>query len=107
MADTPVWRKIPASHPALPGHFPGHPVVPGVVILSEVWDSVAAAAAHPVRCTGWPNVKFLAPLQPEEAFTVEVEFTGPEAARFTCRNAERVLAQGSVRFAAVSAGANE
>jgi 3-hydroxymyristoyl/3-hydroxydecanoyl-(acyl carrier protein) dehydratase len=104
MADTPRWRKIPASHPALPGHFPGHPVVPGVVILSEVWDSVAAAATHPVRCTGWPNVKFLAPLQPEEAFTIEVEFTSQDAARFTCRSAERGLAQGSVRFAGISGG---
>ena len=29
-------RIIHANHPTLPGHFPGAPLVPGVVILDEV-----------------------------------------------------------------------
>jgi len=31
---------IRRDHPSLPGHFPGNPVVPGVVILEEVLEAI-------------------------------------------------------------------
>lgn len=100
MADRPPWQTVPENHPALPGHFPGRPVVPGVVLLSYVRDALCSRASGNIRCTAWPSVKFLAPLHPGEAFAVEVDFNSAEAAKFSVRTAERLIAQGSVHFTA-------
>ena len=65
--------RIPADHPSLPGHFPGRPVVPGVVLLDEV--SAILAARHPGRwAAGWARIKFTHPVGPEQDVTV---YAGP------------------------------
>src|SRR3546814_9281220 len=46
------------DHPALPGHFPGRPIVPGVVILDRVLDAIEAAHG-PLGALRLPQVKFL------------------------------------------------
>lgn len=91
---------IPALHPSLPGHFPGHPVAPGVVILEEVLQ--AFTTQHPQRTiTGFPVVKFLAPVLPEQAFTIRFEPTRNGAISFSCvRDDGSVVAQGRLTTAA-------
>lgn len=62
---------INPDHAALPGHFPGNPVVPGVVLLEHLIE--ALAQAHPGRtCTGVRRMKFLRLLRAGE--TVLVSF---------------------------------
>ena len=39
---------VPSNHAALAGHFPGNPIVPGLLLLSEV---VSIASAHAVSYT--------------------------------------------------------
>lgn len=61
---------IESGHPALPGHFPGQPIVPGVVLLDHAVLRIAAAlgcAAQPARLA---SVKFLATVVPNEPVTV-------------------------------------
>lgn len=67
----PTRFRIDADHPALPGHFPGRPVVPGVVLL----DRVAAAVEREfgVSIAALPQVKFLAPLLPGQEAELHVE----------------------------------
>jgi 3-hydroxymyristoyl/3-hydroxydecanoyl-(acyl carrier protein) dehydratase len=62
---------IDADHPALPGHFPGRPVVPGVVLL----DRLAAAIERETgaRIAGLAQVKFTAPLLPGEEAELRTE----------------------------------
>ncbi|WP_017925795.1 hypothetical protein [Thioalkalivibrio sp. HL-Eb18] len=81
-------HRIPASHPSLPGHFPGQPVVPGVVILDTV-DAVARASGlGPVATLA--RAKFLAPLLPEVDFRVEIDPPGTSGLR-----AFRVIGNGA------------
>ena len=56
--------RIAATHPALPGHFPGHPVVPGVVLLDRI--AAAIERSQGTRLAKIAAVKFLAPLKPEQ-----------------------------------------
>jgi 3-hydroxyacyl-[acyl-carrier-protein] dehydratase len=90
-----VLRLISADHPSLPGHFPGAPLIPGVVILDEV-----AAALHEWRensqLSGVRSVKFRAPLRPEQPFTISLSVTSKDAGEvsFYCRAEERVIVEG-------------
>jgi 3-hydroxymyristoyl/3-hydroxydecanoyl-(acyl carrier protein) dehydratase len=86
---------IRADHPSLPGHFPGAPLVPGVVILDEVITTLAEWRENS-QLTGIRIVKFLAPLKPEQPFTVSLSVTNKDAGevRFCCRAEERVIVEG-------------
>lgn len=82
------------DHPALPGHFPGRPLVPGVVLLDHVLDAVEAAHG-PLAGLRLPQVKFLQPLLPGE--TARVELGGePPRWRFRVLRGETLLASGEV-----------
>lgn len=62
---------ISADHPCLPGHFPGQPIVPGVVVLDQVLTAIEAqhGALGPLRI---PQVKFLQPLLPQQSARIEL-----------------------------------
>ncbi len=75
---------IPHDHPSLPGHFPGRPVVPGVVLLDRVFAAIEAAHG-PLGAVGLPQVKFLRPLLPGEAARVELERPDAGAPRWRFR----------------------
>lgn len=77
-------RRVPADHPCLPGHFPGRPIVPAVLILAEV-EAVVAEAALGRRVAGIVRAKFHRPLDPDTVFVVTVR-TEAGTADFACRD---------------------
>ncbi|HJU26653.1 MAG TPA: hydroxymyristoyl-ACP dehydratase [Rhodanobacteraceae bacterium] len=93
--------RIAAAHPALPGHFPGQPVVPGVVLLERV-----AAALRDWRGdrVGKLDAKFLQPLLPDEEAVIELREEG-SGMRFSVTRADgTTLARGTLAAARHMAG---
>lgn len=85
--------NIAPDHPALAGHFPGAPVVPGVVILDAVVEAAERWRGQTLRIEGVQQVKFLAPLLPGRPARVLLEIDA-QALRFRVQDAQRLLAAG-------------
>lgn len=90
---------IATDHPAFAGHFPGRPIVPGVVLLDLAQRAIEAAAS--VRVTGVAVAKFLSPVSPGEPIELTFELAGA-GARFQLQSGERAVASG--RFAIEAPG---
>lgn len=87
------------SHPALAGHFPGHPIVPGVVILDRVVQALNEFLPLPVRITAFPQIKFIAPLAPSQTFFIDFQRKGEGLAAFTVSTAGGAIVTGTVNYA--------
>ena len=93
-----VHRTIDADHPSLLGHFPGDPVVPGVVILDEILAALTEWREDS-RLTAMRAVKFLAPLKPDQPFTICLSgaHNADGEVHFWCRVEDRVIVEGRLQ----------
>ncbi len=87
---------VSPTHSALPGHFPGHPLVPGVVMLEQV--AMALRAWRGERLVRVAEVKFAAPLLPGESAELTLSEAGSRV-RFEIRRGGELLARGMVEGA--------
>jgi 3-hydroxymyristoyl/3-hydroxydecanoyl-(acyl carrier protein) dehydratase len=90
--------RIDASHPSLPGHFPGHPVVPGVVLLDHVQQAAQRWLGKPLRLQALPQAKFLAPLLPGQQAQIQLSLQDRQL-RFSIVRDHSTIAQGIMQIA--------
>lgn len=83
--------RIDASHPALAGHFPGVPVVPGVVLLERV---AAAWKAWRGGSVGELDARFNHPLRPDEDAAIELSGDASRIRFVVVRSDGTMIAQG-------------
>ncbi|MBC8636655.1 AMP-binding protein [Caballeronia sp. EK] len=87
---------VPPEHPALAGHFPGRPIVPGVVLLDHALDAIGSALGKNFGACRIESAKFLSPAAPGEALDITYETSASGAIRFTIRAGVRAVASGAV-----------
>ena len=95
---------IAPDHPAFAGHFPGAPIVPGVVLL----DAAVHAAMQTLRparsgkgetssvVCQVSSVKFLSPVGPGETLKISCAGTASGNVRFDILSAGRKVATGTL-----------
>jgi len=94
MADThQASFVVAADHPALPGHFPGTPVVPGVVVLDHVLEAAESWQRGGLHARGLKQVKFHSPLLPDQHADVFLEL-GTGTLTFRVTRDDQPVAQG-------------
>jgi 3-hydroxyacyl-[acyl-carrier-protein] dehydratase len=91
-----ITLRIDPDHPAFAGHFPGRPIVPGVVLLDAAVHALGEML-HP-GATGSVQVtsaKFLSPVGPGETVTISLA-TSATGARFEISSEGRKVATGTL-----------
>jgi acyl-coenzyme A synthetase/AMP-(fatty) acid ligase len=70
-ATLPLLLQIPLDHPSFSGHFPGAPILPGVVTLDLTVRAIEGATGWSLLPGQFSAVKFLAPVMPGMTLSVE------------------------------------
>jgi len=92
-----IERELQPDHPASRGHFPGNPVIPGAVILSETLQAIEAslgAGLAPFRIT---SAKFLHPARPGSRLVIEYSRAASGEIGFTSRIHGRPVLTGRLQ----------
>jgi 3-hydroxyacyl-[acyl-carrier-protein] dehydratase len=86
--------RIAADHPAYSGHFPGMPVLPGVVLLDATLHALEQAGKGPSGHWEVNRAKFQSAVRPGETLTLQHETLPNGSVRFAIRTADRSVAIG-------------
>jgi 3-hydroxymyristoyl/3-hydroxydecanoyl-(acyl carrier protein) dehydratase len=86
--------NVAPDHPALAGHFPGYPVLPAVVLLTEILAEIETFTGEPPQRWTIVSAKFQAPVRPGEPLELSHAPTSSGGIRFDVRAASGVVASG-------------
>lgn len=104
MTESGLPLLIPTDHPAYVGHFPGQPILPGVVLLDQALHAVASREGLPLAFTTISWAKFPSPVKAGEALHLNYAATAEANFRFEVLAGERLVAIGVLAFATTGLG---
>jgi len=93
---------ITTEHPSLEGHFPGNPIVPGVVILDELMSIILNENVD-YKIAGFSSVKFLEPLLANQEVSVKLSGNHSNSSKelkikFSLYHDGTLITQGEVKL---------
>lgn len=77
--------ELNAAHKIFEGHFPQHPVVPGVCMMQMVKEVVESVIGKETNLSKADNIKFLTMIDPREnkLLQLDYKFTIPEEGKIS------------------------
>ena len=90
--------RVPTESGWFDGHFPGHPVLPGIAQLAMVFDVIQGALGVPARVLEVSRVRFKQMIRPEDRLTVSAEPRPgrPGTYAFRITKGEEVVCSGTM-----------
>ncbi|HSY75106.1 MAG TPA: bifunctional UDP-3-O-[3-hydroxymyristoyl] N-acetylglucosamine deacetylase/3-hydroxyacyl-ACP dehydratase [Dongiaceae bacterium] len=104
-----AFKNITHNEPYFPGHFPGHPIMPGVLQLEAIAQTAGILMLRQAENAGQiayfmaaENVKWRKPVLPGDVLTIEVEMTKMRSklgkAKGICKVGGEVVSEADVTF---------
>jgi hypothetical protein len=90
------WQEVSAAHPALPFHFPGDPLVPGVWLLALVENATRERFGARLCVCGVPDARFRRVLRPAEAFCITLDRVAAGRIKFSVDAANACIVDGTL-----------
>jgi len=91
-----IERVFQPDHPASQGHFPGDPIIPGAVLLSETLMAIEASTGASLVPFQITSAKFLHPTRPGDRVLIEFSRTARGEVTFTCAVGGRPVLTGQI-----------
>ena len=90
----PCTFSVPGTFSGYRGHFPGNPILPGIVQLSFIRRLAERRLGIPLRLAGVRRIKYLRLITPDLPVTLNLELTPGETEGAWAANASFVNADG-------------
>jgi len=98
-----VTLCVPRDHPALVGHFPGRPLVPGVLLVDAIVRKIQLTNdVGPLSLV--TNAKFLRPILGDVNLSITLRCLTPGRFAYVAKSGDEVMASGTLEFGEHPAG---
>jgi 3-hydroxymyristoyl/3-hydroxydecanoyl-(acyl carrier protein) dehydratase len=97
-----LHATLPLDHPSAAGHFPGNPIIPGAVLLSETLRLIEADLGQSLSPYRIRRAKFPHPVRPGDELRIEFTGSARSAIRFECAVRDNTVLVGEVECCASS-----